>query len=165
MDLSDWFDDQLKSSADGFVWAVEQVPIERRLLSPPAPLGEWSTARQVFHMFYYEQKVALPSMRQWLGEPFKLSGKEYNEDEAWGDGKDLETMLSDFRTVRAEQIVLLPQFDESTWNETRPTVWGDVTLKWVVTKTYQHTAEHTHNVLSTALFWDKIERHLQKKGK
>ena len=164
MDLSQWFDDQLKSSADGFAWAVEQVPVERRLVSPPVPLGEWSTARHAFHMLYYEQMVALPSMRQWLGSPFTLNEEDYDEDKAWGDGTNLETILSDFRNVRAEQIVLLPNFDESMWNETRDTVWGNVTLKWVVTKTFQHTAEHTHDVLRMALFWDMIVRHRQANG-
>jgi hypothetical protein len=164
MDLSQWFNDQLKSSADGFVWAVEQVPVERRLVSPPAPLGEWNAARHVFHMLYYEQMIALPAMQQWLGEPFTLTGEDFNEDETWGDGKNLETILADFRKIRAEQIVLLPQFAESMWNETRDTVWGKVTLQWVVTKTFQHTAEHTHDVLRMALFWDMIVLHLQQKG-
>jgi hypothetical protein len=156
MDLSQWFNDQLKSSADGFVWSVEQVPSERRSVTPPAHLGEWNAARHVFHMLYYEQMIALPSMRQWLGEPFMLAEEDYNEEQAWGDGKDLETMLADFRKVRAEQIVLLPNFDEPMWNQTLDTVWGKVPLKWVVTKTFQHTAEHTHDVLRMALFWDMI---------
>lgn len=164
MDLSEWFSTHLNASVDGFVWAVEQVPIERRLVSPPATLGKWSAARHVFHMFYYEQMVALPSMRQWLGMPFTLTEEDYQEDIAWGNSKDLESLLADFRQVRAEQIVLLPQFNESTWNETRKAVWGNVTLKWVVTKTFQHTAEHTHNILSMALFWDMHARHQQEQA-
>lgn len=163
MDLSQWFSDQLKSSADGFMWAVEQVPAERRLATPPAPLGEWNAARHVFHMLYYEQMIALPSMRQWLGVPFTLVEEDYNEEGAWEDGKNLETMLADFRKVRAEQIALLPNFDEPMWNKTRDTVWGKVPLKWVVTKTFQHTAEHTHDILRMALFWDMIVYHQQGK--
>ena len=107
MNLSQWFRDQLKASADGFVWAVQQVPAERRFIAPPAPLGEWNAARHVFHLLYYERKIALPSMRQWLGEPFKLTEEEYNEDADWGDGQDLETMLAQFQEVRATQIALL----------------------------------------------------------
>jgi hypothetical protein len=108
--------------------------------------------------------IALPSIRQWLGEQFTLAEEDYNEEEAWGNGKNLETMLVDFRKVRAEQIVLLPNFDEPMWNETRDTVWGKVSLKWVVTKTFQHTAEHTHDVLSMALFWDMIVLQRQENG-
>ncbi|TMF47054.1 MAG: DinB family protein [Chloroflexi bacterium] len=161
MDLSQWFNNQLNASAEGFIWAVDQVPVERRLVAPPAGLGEWNAARHVFHMLYYEQKIALPSMNQWLGRPFTLNEEEYDEDAAWGDGRDIGEMLADFRTVRAEQIVLLPKFDEALWHETREAVWGDVTLKWVVTKTFQHTAEHTHDVLRMALFWDMFEQHDQ----
>lgn len=32
--------------------------------------------------------------------------------------------------------------------------WPDVSLRWVVTKTLQHTFEHTNNVLQIGLFWD-----------
>ncbi|MBM2847059.1 MAG: hypothetical protein HW418_1, partial [Anaerolineales bacterium] len=46
--------------------------------------------------------------------------------------------------------------DDALWEETRRAVWGPVTLRWVVTKTYQHTAEHTHDVLSLALYWDAV---------
>lgn len=37
-------------------------------------------------------------------------------------------------------------------------------MKWFVTKTFQHTAEHTHDVLSMALLWDTHEQHRQVKG-
>lgn len=29
MDLSQWFTDQLNAGAEGFIWAIEQVPPER----------------------------------------------------------------------------------------------------------------------------------------
>jgi hypothetical protein len=159
MDLSQWFHEQLQTSADGFAWAVEQVPTERRYALPPLPLGTWSAVRHAFHMFFYERTFALPSMRQWLGGPrpdvFGLS-----EEAAWADGPargsdpDLDGLLASFREVRAEQVVLLSEFDGSAWDEARSTLWGPVTLRWVVTKTCQHTAEHTHDVLSLVLYWD-----------
>ncbi len=154
VDLTQWFSTHLDTSAEGFLWAVDQVPPERRLLTPPKGLGEWNVARHVFHMLYYEQHIALPSMKIWLGEPFTLTDEEYDEDAAWGNGKEIEPLLADFRAVRAEQLVLLPNFTEQLWEESRSAVWGDVTLKWVVTKTFQHTNEHTHDVLRLALFWD-----------
>ena len=161
MNLSEWFSKQLDTSAEGFIWAVDQVPVERRFVAPPTGLGEWHVARHVFHMLYYEQVIVVPSMKQWLGIPFTFNEEEYNEDVAWGDGKDLEKLLADFRIVRAEQIMLLPRFHNELWHETRDAVWGSVTLKWVVTKTFQHTAEHTHDVLRMALFWDMFEQHNQ----
>ena len=152
MNLSQWFHDQLQASAEGFAWAVDQVPAERRLLAPPGYLGDWSAARHVFHMLYYEQTIALPSMRQWLGDP-PPPVDDLDEDGTWENGHELAELLAEFRKVRAEQITLLPEFDDVLWHAPRRAVWGTVTLRWVVTKTYQHTAEHTHDVLRLALFW------------
>jgi len=155
MNLTQWFHDQLQASADGFIWGAQQVPGARRLLQPPGGLGEWPAARHVFHMDFYEQTIALPSMRQWLGEPCpSLEGLD--EDLAWGEGKDdFEGLLAEFEKVRTEQIALLPKFDDPTWNAAIETIWGPVTLAWVVSKTYQHTAEHTNDVMRIALFWDR----------
>ena len=158
MDLSQWFSTHLDTSAEGFLWAIEQVPPERRLIRPPEPLGEWNVARHLFHMMYYEQVIALPSMQLWLDDSLTMTDERYDEDAAWGKGREIEPMLADFRTVRAEQIVLLPKINEQQWEEKRATVWGDMTLKWVVTKTFQHTNEHTHDVLRLALFWDMMRR-------
>ena len=155
MNLSQWFHDQLHASADGFEWGAQLVPGARRLLQPPQGLGEWSVSRHGFHMGFYEQTIALPSMRQWLGDHCpSLDG--FDEDVAWEECKDVVTgLLAEFKKVRAEQIGLLPIFDDLAWNSTRETVWGPVTLAWVVSKTYQHTAEHTNDVMRIALFWDR----------
>jgi hypothetical protein len=153
MNLSEWFFEHLRASADGFVWGVQQVPEARRNLQPPGPLGEWTAARHVFHMVFYEQQVAIPSMHQWLGKPCPQEGED--EDTAWGQGNvDVDSLLGEFKKVRAEQVRLLASFDDLAWQSTRETIWGPVPLAWVVTKTYQHTAEHTSNVLRIALWWD-----------
>ena len=82
MNLSQWFGDQLQASANGFAWGAEQVPNPRRSIQPPEGLGEWTAARHVFHLLYYEQNIALPSMRQWLGEACP-SMDELDEDAPW----------------------------------------------------------------------------------
>ena len=161
MNLSEWLSIQLKTSGDGFVWAVEQVPVERRYVPPPAPLGEWIPARHVFHMFIYEHDIVLPYMRYWLGEPLpsqdQLEQRFLAEDKEWKNQR-VEDLLAAFQEVRTEQIALLPRIAEELWNEVRPTVWGPVSLKWIVSKTFQHTAEHTHDVMRMALFWDMFVR-------
>jgi hypothetical protein len=112
-------------------------------------------------MAYYEQTIALPSMRQWLGAACP-STDDLDEGAAWSTGQNnLESLLAQFREVRAQQVALLPAFDDSTWDETREAVWGPVTLHWVVSKTYQHTAEHTNDVMRIALFWDFFEARQQ----
>lgn len=153
MNLPDWFASQLREGADAFLWAVEQVPAERRDLDPARGHGEWSVRRHIFHMVYYERHIALPSMRQWLGDPI-VSGEDLDEDAAWRTAPSLEDLLSAFLSVRAEQIALLPQIPLPVWEEPRPALWGTVTPRWIVTKTLQHTAEHTHDVLRMALWWD-----------
>lgn len=163
MDLTSWFSNQLNSGAEGFIWAIEQVPLERRLLAPPKLLGEWNAARHVFHMLYYEQNAVVPSMKIWLGQSLTINEADFDEDAAWGDGKDLDAILTDFRRVRAEQLELLPLFNDQLWHETRQTpFWGDVTLLWLVSKTFQHTAEHSNDVMRMALFWDAYARREQE---
>jgi hypothetical protein len=157
MGFSEWFHHHLQASADGFVWGVEQVPTERRYRQPPTGLGEWTVARHIFHMVYYEQRDVLPVMQQWLGAPEVVS--EWGHEEvAWQASctEPIEHLLSQFRAVRREQLALLPRFVERTWHEQQESGWGPVTLLWVVSKTYQHTAEHTNDVLRIALFWDRF---------
>lgn len=162
-DLTQWFSEHLKSSAEEFVWAVEQVPVERRTIAPPESLGEWSAARHVFHMLAYEQYIALPTMRIWLGDPFP-SIDDLDEDALWQQnaGRDLPALLEQFRAGRAAQIELLTRLSDAAWEETRDTIWGQKTLRWVVTKTFQHTAGHTHDVLRLALFWDRAMQRMQE---
>lgn len=167
MGLSQWFSTQLQASLDGFLWSVEQAPNERRYAPPPGPaggLGEWVIARHVFHMLYYEREAALPAMRHWLGEAALPSFDEYDEDGAWTRAGDLPELLGEFHAVRTAQIELLPRIDEALWEEQRETGWGNVSLRWIVSKTFQHTAEHTNDVLRITLFWDHIEEYNRERA-
>lgn len=163
MNLSDWFRYQLQAGGDGFIWAIEQLPEERWMLAPPRHSEDWSAARHAFHMLYYDQHFSLASMRQWLGGS-RPSLDALREDDEWTAslGKDTRSVLEQFRAIRAEQVESLSQFDDQHWHEPRETeFWGTVTLQWVVTKTYQHTSEHIHDVLRMALFWNAALRRLQ----
>ena len=156
INYSQWFHDQLRASADGFVWGARQIPLERQITQPPEGLGAWSVARHIFHMAFYEQNYALPGMRQWLGASKPGTG-ELDEDLAWGKAsQDIHVLLAEFEKVRSAQIALLAKYDDQAWNTTRDTGWGPVTLAWVVSKTYQHTAEHTSDVMRIGLFWDRF---------
>ena len=153
MELYQWFDYQLRSTLDGFNWAVNQLPKERWYTLPPARLGEWSAAQHVFHLLDYEERLALPSMYQWLGVPPAIP--EEAENEIKKSQLPVEELLSRLEKIRELEIGLLPKFDQAAWNSVmRTTFWGEASLYWLVCKTYQHTAEHTHNVLSLTLFWD-----------
>jgi hypothetical protein len=156
MNTSQMFQNMLQVSAKSLIWGIEQVPDARRTIQPPEGLGEWSVVRHIFHMVYYEQTLALPGLRQWLGVEGPDS-ENLDEDAAWASElKNLDWYLSQFKQVRAEQITVLLQFDDTLWHTKRETVWGSVTLYWVVSKTYQHTAQHTSDILQIALFWDRF---------
>jgi hypothetical protein len=62
-------------------------------------------------------------------------------------------LLTAFKTIRTQQLELLTQLNTQTWYEERDIIWGRFPLKWVVTKTYQHTLEHTDEVLRAYLWW------------
>jgi len=162
MNLTQWFENQLQSSADGFVWGTEQVPHARRYAQPPDGLGEWSVARHAFHLLYYEQTLALPSMRQWIGEAPPPS--DNLEERTWErtTTRDVESLLGEFRKVRQQQIDLLARFDDRLWNTLQETIWGPKTLLWVVSKTYQHTSEHINDVMRIGLFWDRFAERMKK---
>jgi hypothetical protein len=157
MSLSQWFHQQLQASADSFLWAVDQIQQERLYLAPRA--DRWPVARLIYHLACYEQRIALPSMRQWSGGPKPVVGTQEGdgtqEDRNWngGQGHEMSTLIADFRVVRSEQLALCSQFDEQSWHESRDVIWGQRSLKWVVTKTYQHTLEHTDEVLRAYLWW------------
>src|SRR5262245_38311434 len=122
MGVAQWFHGQLQASADGFCWAAEQLPEERRYVKPPHPSEEWTAARHVFHMLHYERIVVVPSMKQWLGASRPDDKAFLDEDVAWEATQTVEAMLPEFRAVRAEQVVLLPQFSTAAWSERRDSV-------------------------------------------
>lgn len=157
MHLSDWFKQQLQASAQGLLWATELIPQERLYVAPRP--DRWPVARLVYHVVCYEQRLALPSMHQWLGGPKPevgtLEEDQVVENRLWNDGQghDIAQLLADFRTVRAAQLALLDQFSAQCWQEERDALWGGRSLQWVVTKTYQHTLEHTDEILRHYLWW------------
>lgn len=171
MDLSAWFAYQLKAGMDGFIWAVHEVPAERQQIMPLKPFGEWSVARHIFHLLYYERTAVIPHMLYWLGEletfpPF--DEQHYTEDGDWekyGQAMSIEQLLREFQEVRETQIALLPRFSAELWLAKKPNGWiAEHDIKWIISKTFQHTAEHTHDVMAIALFWEGALRYLQQQA-
>ncbi|MBO0796868.1 MAG: DinB family protein [Ktedonobacteraceae bacterium] len=154
MNTTDWFIYQLKASGEGLAWAVQQVLPERHTITPPA-MSEWSVARHIFHLLHYEQYRALPYLHHWLGGPAPDTS-QLNENQDWEThDQTLSTnqLLQEFQHLRATQLTLLRRFTESDWLTVRD-IGIPATLQWVVTKTYQHTLDHTNTILCLALFWD-----------
>ena len=158
MDLNAWFRTQLATSADGLVWALAQIPVERYGSCPPAPhyLGTWPPARHLWHVLHYERCLVIPSMRQWT-DGIAMPQDDWADDDAtweaaWAAG--LNDLPSQFQAIREEQLQLLDAMRSADWQCVRPTLWGDKPLTMVVTKTYQHTFEHCDTLLRMGLWWD-----------
>jgi hypothetical protein len=159
MDEMRWLSDELLRSCAGFAWAIRQVEDAHLRIAPPQGLGEWPALRHLHHLVWYEREYALPSMRHWVGGP-PLDDQALDEAAAWaaeGPGFTVEGGVRELEAGREAQAALLAVLDPSAWHASVATVWGDMPPRWVVSKTYQHTAEHTNDVLRIALFWPFFE--------
>ncbi|HEY5004317.1 MAG TPA: hypothetical protein VII61_14245, partial [Ktedonobacteraceae bacterium] len=85
----------------------------------------------------------------------------HDEEIAWQQAPNIEMRREKFCEGRKAQIALLTQFAPDVWEETRETVWGQVTLRWTVTKTYQHTLEHSNDILKYGLYGARLRFHHQ----
>lgn len=157
MERSAWWYTQLQSSLEGFLWAIEQVPDERHFISRRPE--RWSVARITFHVGWYERHIALPAMRQWLGGPALASTSQEEdaarEEQEWNDGQGhtMLAMIKELRALRMEESAIAANTSPGLWDEDRPALWGEVSLHWIMTKTYQHTLEHTDEILRQYLWW------------
>ena len=156
------FQERLRTGAEDFVWAVQQVPVQRRGLRPPRPsLGEWTAERHALHLVFYDEHIVVPTLRQWLGGPVVVDDDVSDEVEeaAFAQRPTLDDLLNRFHALRELQHALLAECATIAWDEPREAMWTrvmqtPVTARWILTKSLQHTAEHLHNVLSLALYWD-----------
>jgi hypothetical protein len=165
-----WFRQQLQSSADGFVWAFEQIAPELHDKLPPRPgyLGSWPPIRHIWHVALYERTLVIPSMRQWLGGP-PADGAGWTEgdddDDAFARAQQegLANVVAVFSDIRRQQIVMLDALAQMDWEAPRATLWGDKPLKMIVTKTYQHTFEHGDTLLRMGLWWKEFQQELERR--
>ena len=144
---------QLRSSAQAFIWAALQIPTGRHHVIPLPVFGEWSAARIVFHVLWYEINVVFPAVIAWDDRP-----SFPDEDEAaaaWSANTDsVEVMLG---TLREKREALIARLDEKRLDldARQNTPWGRVTLRWWLLHAYQHMLDYTNTLLSMALYWDQ----------
>lgn len=155
------FRQQLQTSADGLIYAVEQLPTGRLFVTPYPQFGVWSAARIVFHVTFHDRMVISPYITAWSNEEFPdyehVASLGDREEENWrsaGSRQDLHALLVDFRLARDDLLQLLDLTTDDQWDAIRETVWGNVPLRWLFLKTYQHTIEHSDTLLKMMLFWD-----------
>ena len=151
------FCEQLSRGLEDVEQALAQVPGDRLYLTPPASLGDWPAARHVFHLEYYEHNSPIPVLHTWLDEPYPhYEGPD--EDAAWANARDIRHTFDKLRQAREWQIELIERVQPAMWDEVHEIGnWGAINLRWVATKTIQHTHEHINEILKLALFWDQRE--------
>ena len=158
MEDSQLLREQLASSVQGFVWAVEHIPVERRYSAPPMPnwLGQWSLARHVFHMQYQEYYVVQAGLKEMLHLPPHPEERP-EEESAWQqEQRPLEELLRQFQVLREQTGELIRTLSQEEWATPREaTNWEiPMNIHWFIAKVWQHTLEHTHDALRLYLFWD-----------
>lgn len=177
--------ERLKETARIIEWTILKILQERILEAPPhgrhphsdkgfkTYFGDWSAYRLLFHLVFYEEVYALPTMRHWLGEPHPevdLVFPNFDlEQAAWHEGlergPDLPSLLEKFRAVREKQIRVLEEIPEEEWDREKvDTGLGRVSVDFVVTKTIQHTLEHGDTLLRNALYWERALDWLDSQG-
>jgi len=185
MDSKQTLRDRLEETARILEWAVAQVPAQRLLQEPPHGrhpqsdkgyktfFGDWSAYRLLFHVVFYEEAYALPTMKHWLGEPHPgvdlINPDPSVEEAAWRveleRGADLPALLERFRALRQEQIRVLEGIPATEWfREKVDTSRGPVSAAFVVAKTVQHTLDHSNALMRNALYWDRAWEWLEGQG-
>ncbi|MDQ5823747.1 MAG: DinB family protein [Chloroflexota bacterium] len=156
LDYPEFFTRQIAANTEAIAWAVGLVGVERFHRPPPELLGEWSAARHLFHLLYYEREVALPSLSLWFGAPYP-DFTNYNENAAYATIPSEQVVLSELEGLRAKHLALIGEAHGALWSEERQTPWGRRTFYWVASKTLQHALEHTNNILKIALLWEHYQ--------
>ena len=176
---------ELESTARTIEWAISCVPGSRLLTVPPHGthpnsdrgfktfFGKWPAYRHLFHLVYYEEFYALPTMRHWLGGPHPevdLMFPDMAQEAArWEDETKKEAnvgaLLQRFRSLREEQIEVTRSIPAEDWKEEKvSTALGKVSAEVVVTKTIEHTLVHGKTILRNALYWDRALEWLDSGG-
>ncbi len=168
MDSKAFLAKQLDQTAQIIEWAVTFFSDERLSEVPPhsthpnAPewgktfFGEWSALRVLFHLLYYEETIALPSIKHWIGEPVPDYPKSSEEEEAWKKCNDKSELLDRFHKIRKSQLEIINRIDPMDWEKNKLVYHGHgkVSAYWFVAKTIQHTLAHGDKLLRKALYWD-----------
>jgi len=175
----------LGTSLKSIDYTLSLIPKERFLFSPPhgkhpnaekgfkTYFGEWSAARILFHVVFYERNYAVPAMEHWLGEAhpqFDLIFPDPGmEDIFWANTVPDEltaiSLIQKLRSVRSEEILITEAVPETDFMDERLlTRLGKLSFVSIVMKTIQHTFEHGSELLKNALFWNGALEWLDKQG-
>jgi hypothetical protein len=105
-------------------------------------------------------------MNQWLGGSMPHGDIWLDDDNTWAkvQNRGFDELTSAFRHIRQQQIELLDKFADADWHSQRETLWGPKPLSMIVTKTFQHTYEHSDTLLRMGIWWEEILEQAKKSG-
>lgn len=139
--------DALKAQPDEAQRAIQGKSPED--LRRPSSDGGWGAIEHLAHLRDWEE-VALARVRAVLGQD-RPELPAYDDD-LWPIERDYsnrngERMVSEFTQMRGEIIDALEGADAETWERTGiHGVAGQVTLRWLLTRQYDHAADHIRQV-------------------
>lgn len=155
----DWLAIELERSVDALQRFLADIPEERCAVAPPsafgfAPLGGWSAHRHLYHLVHYERHYALPALQAAV-DGAEVEGTRPSEDGSYDAALPTMALVDELIALRRAQAANVRRATDADL-ERIAAPWHRPTL-WTVAKTIQHTAEHTHDVGSLALFWSYVE--------
>jgi len=147
---------QINNAVDGFVWAAQQIPTGRYNVIPLPVFGELSAARRVFHVDWYTANVVKTSLDLWLVPGAQVVHFEPEQEEIdWRQNdQSLSGILEGFQAATNTLMVQIASLDETQLAEIRGTLWGNVSLEWMLTHFYQILIENTNTLVRMSLYWD-----------
>ncbi|MHA1994645.1 MAG: DinB family protein [Candidatus Hodarchaeales archaeon] len=155
---------QLDQTAQIIEWSINLFPEKRLIEIPPHStvsmksfFGEWSALRVLFHLFYYEETIALPCLNHWIGGPVPLLPESAQVEKVeWEKCEKKSEILDRFLEIRKKQIETIENIDIKDWDKKKLVYYGHgkVSAHWMVAKTIQHTFAHGDKLIRKALYWD-----------
>jgi len=147
--------ERLTFAVEELIWAAQQIPTGRQHVIPLPVFGEWSVARIVFHISWYDANVILPIASAWPNSA-DIPSDTADETQAWEASQQSVMALIDTIQADHQQIIAVVRERSPEQLQTMAqTSWGEVTLSWVLHHLYQTLLEHTNTLLSMGLYWDQ----------
>ncbi len=168
MNSKSFLAEQLNHTRRIIEWTLTLFPEERLWEEPNHELqdnapegidsffGKWSALRVLFHLLYYEETIALPSLKYWIGGPLPSYPKSSEEEEMWMLCTSKTELIDRFRKIREKQLDTIKSINPDEWDSEKLEYYGHghVSAYWFVAKTIQHTFSHGDKLLRKALYWD-----------
>jgi len=145
-----------KNAVDGFIWAAQRIPTGRHHVIPLPVFGELSAARRVFHVDWYTANVVKTSLDLWLVPDAQVVHFESKQEELdWRQSdQTLHVILEGFQTATNTLMAQIASLNENQLSEVRETLWGNISLEWMLTHFYQILLENTNILVRMSLYWD-----------